>query len=263
MNEEIEGQVGQEEPQVEHSPIEQKALEMGWRPKEEFEGEEEEFIDAKEFVHRQPLFDKISHQNKQIKNLQRSFEALQGHYTKVNEAAYKKALSELEAKQTLAVEEGDLTTYHALNQRKQEIENDKEEFVQEQKSVQVDEAPVHPELQAWISKNDWYDAHPHMRVFADDVGTRFRGAVLAKTMTPAQVLKEIEKAVRLEFPTKFRNPNKDKASAVEGTGSKGTRRESSVDLSDQEKQIMNTLVRGGHITKEKYLADLKAIKKES
>ena len=47
----------QEAPEL--SPIEQKAIQMGWRPKEQFEGDEEEFIDAKEFVRRQPLFDRI------------------------------------------------------------------------------------------------------------------------------------------------------------------------------------------------------------
>ena len=49
------------------SPIEQKALEMGWRPKEEFEGEEADFIDATEFVRRKPLFEKIDTVGKELR----------------------------------------------------------------------------------------------------------------------------------------------------------------------------------------------------
>ena len=65
------------------SPIEQKAISMGWRPKDQFEGDEEEFIDAKEFVRRQPLFDRIENQNKQLKNVTKALEALKVHYTRV------------------------------------------------------------------------------------------------------------------------------------------------------------------------------------
>lgn len=46
------------------APYEAKALEMGWRPKEEWDGPEEDFIDAKEYVRRKSLFEKIEHQNK-------------------------------------------------------------------------------------------------------------------------------------------------------------------------------------------------------
>ena len=56
MKEETKPQEGQQE-QAQHTPdpIETRALEMGWRPKEEFDGNEEDFIDAKEFVRRKPL----------------------------------------------------------------------------------------------------------------------------------------------------------------------------------------------------------------
>lgn len=262
MTEELKPTEGQEAGTPEapqYSEMEQKALDMGWRPKEEFEGDEVDFVDAKEFVQRQPLFDKIAQQNKHLKNFEKALSALQQHYNKVNETAYKRALADLKVQQEKAVEEGDLNTYHALNQREKEIEKEKEQFIQEQNVP--DEPVVHPTLQAWTNRNTWFESQPHMRVFAEEVGARYKGAVLAKTMTPEEVLKEVEKAVRAEFPHKFRNPNKDKAPAVEGTsGSKPARGSADPELNEQERTIMNTLVRGGHMTKEKYLADLRAIK---
>lgn len=258
MTDEVQAEPQGQEPTPELSPIEQKALEMGWRPREEFEGDEESFIDAKEFVNRQPLFERIAQSSKQVKRLEATVEALKTHYSKVKETEYRRALNDLKAQQDKAVEEGDLNTYHALNQKREELEEEKQAL-----AAEIEPAPeqqVHPELQQWMSQNPWYESQPHMRVFAEEVGAKFAGAVRARQMTPAQVLKEIEKAVRAEFPTKFRNPNKDKPSAVEGGSVKGTRSAKDIELTDQEKQIMNTLVRGGHITKEKYLADLKAAK---
>ena len=49
----------QEKKAPELSAVEQKAIEMGWKPKDNFDGEETDFIDAAEFVRRKPLFDKI------------------------------------------------------------------------------------------------------------------------------------------------------------------------------------------------------------
>lgn len=253
----VQEDVQKEAPQL--SEVEQKALEMGWRPKEEFEGDEVDFIDAKEFVQRQPLFDKIAAQSKQLKNLDKALHALQQHYTKVNETAYKKALADIKAQQEKAVEEGDLNTYHALNQKREEIEEEKEQLQTD--FIPEPEPQVHPTMQAWVARNSWYESQPHMRVFAEEVGARFKGALMAKTITPEDVLKEVEKAVRAEFPQKFRNPNKDKAPAVEGAPAvKAGRKEAEPELTEVERNIMNTLVRQKVLTKEQYLADLKAAK---
>lgn len=249
-----------QETSVELSPIEQKALEMGWRPKDEFEGEEVDFIDAKEFVSRQPLFDKIAATNKQLKAARDALEAFKGHYTKVKQTEYERALKDLKVVQKQALADGDVDKFYAIEEQREAIEEEKDSFVQEQQNIQVDAPQVHPELQQWMSQNPWYESQPHMRVFADDISAKYRGSVMAKTMTPAEVLKEIERAVRNEFPNKFRNPNKDKPSPVEGSSAKGSRPGKEPDLSEQERNIMNTLVRGGHITREKYLADLKAAK---
>ena len=52
--------------QVELSEIEVKAMNMGWRPIEEFDGPEDEFIDAKEFVRRALYLTRL---NISLKNL--------------------------------------------------------------------------------------------------------------------------------------------------------------------------------------------------
>ncbi len=261
-------QVTPQEPaqQREYTAVEQKAMEMGWRPREEFDGEDENFVDAKEFVGRKPLFEKIDAATKAAKAAQKQTAAFAEHYAKVRETEYRRALNDIKAQKKQAMIDGDHDTFFALEEKQETMEEEKEQFAQEQQQLKVQDQPqVHPELAAWQARNPWYSTQPHMQKFADDVGARLQGAVRAGTMTPSQVLKEVENAVKEEFPQRFRNANKDKPSAVEGSGRKGSSASAAPNessLSDQERQIMNTLVRGGHITKEKYLADLKAIKKE-
>lgn len=239
----------------EYSPIEQKALELGWRPKEEFDGDDEAFIDAKEFVRRQPLFDKISSQSREIKEVRKALDAFKQHYTVVQESAYQKALKELKSARAQAVSEGDGEKFDALDAEVKSVEKQVEVL----KYAQV--APVsgesHPEFEAWQNQNRWYSTTKYMREYADEYGAELH----KKGYSPAEVLKAVSEAVKKEFPHKFVNPNKETALPTQG-GTKSTRKVDNFEstLSQDEKRVMDTLVRANAITKEKYLADLKKIK---
>ena len=84
---------------------------------------------------------------------------------------------------------------------------------------------------------------------------------------PDQVLKYVEGRVRKLYPDKFRNPNKDRPSAVEGrastTASKSKEDDnSSYPLTDDERRVMMSFVRQGIMTKDEYIKDLKRVKGE-
>jgi len=242
----------------EHTEIELKAMEMGWRPKEEFSGDETEFVDAKEFIGRQPLFDKIATQNREVKQLRQAVEALKTHYTTVRETEYKRALEVLKTERKTAVTEGDGDKFEALSQEIANVEEQVATMQQLKEQPLVQETTVHPEFQTWISANSWYQSNKYMREFADDEGKRLH----ASGMTPTDVLKAVAQAVRKEFPNKFQNPNKASAPNVASSTGKASKSEASIEstLTEQERHVMNTLVRGGHLSKEKYLADLKTAK---
>lgn len=241
-----------------YSDVELKAMEMGWRPKEEFDGADEDFIDAKEFIGRRPLFEKIEHQSKEVKAVRRALEEFKQHYAKVEEAAYKRAIDELKTKQKEAFREGDVDQFYAIQE---ELDSAKEQ-VQALKEAQSQpvQQEVAPEFKEWVSKNPWYTKEEHMKVFADKYGMR----LASQGVSPEKVLKEVEKAVRAEFPNKFKNPNQDRPSAVEGKGGSGGSKSKGGDysLDDRERKIMNDLVRAGVITKEQYIADLRKAKGE-
>jgi hypothetical protein len=235
------------------SQIQEEALNQGWVPKEEFTGEEDAFIDAAEFVRRGELFRKIESQSKEMKELRKALNGLAGHNAKIREIEYKRAVDDLKAQKKTALHEGDADRVVELD--------DQIDLVKEQQRIQQTQAiqiapEVHPELTNWISKNPWYETNPEMRKFADRLGV-----VLAADMSPTDVLKEVEKEVKERFKDKFRNPNRDRPSAVEGVKSRPqASRDAEIELSDVEKTVMKTLVDGGHITREEYLKQLKAVK---
>lgn len=243
---------------AERTPMEQKAMEMGWRPKDEFHGDEDDFIDAKEFVRRQPLFEKIEAQNKQIKNVTRALETFKQHYTKVEQAAVERALTMLKTQRKEALSDGDGDRFELLDDEIKKAEAKVLEIEQVKNQPLVEETVVHPDWQAFQSRNPWYNTTGYMRKFADDFGTNLASQGLA----PADVLKQVEQAVRKEFPNKFVNPNKANAPDVEQSrgSNKPVGKEGDSFMNEQERKIMNDLVRSGLLTKEKYIADLKAVK---
>lgn len=249
-------QVPDEVPQL--TELEQRATSMGWRPKEEFHGNEDDFIEAKEFVRRQPLFDKIESQSKQIKAVSKALEALKDHYTRVEEAAVNKAIDQMKFQRKQALADGDGDNFEVLDTEIKKAEEQRIKIEQTRAIPIVEEVISNPEWDSFQARNQWYNNTPHMRMYADQVGAK----LAATGMTPSEVLREVEKEVRKEFPTKFRNPNKDRAPDVDS--SRGAQKSGKVSdesfLTETERKVMNDLVRQKALTKEKYIADLKAIR---
>ena len=235
--------------------IEKRALEMGWRPREEFNGSDDDFIDAKEFVRRKPLFDKIEHSSKEIKELRKAFTALTEHYTKVKENEYNRALQSLKAARKEALSNGDGDRFDVIDEEIKRVEQEAADVKQVQEVPK--EPELHPTFVSWQNRNPWYNTERHMRVFADDYGRN----LAAQGMAPEQVLAAVETAVKKEFPTKFRNANKDSAPDVDTGSPSGTRKET-FQLTDQERRVMETLVRSDpkNFSREKYIAEIKKLR---
>lgn len=237
--------------------LELKAKEMGWRPLEEFSGDPEEFIDAGEFVRRKPLFDKIENTTKQLKNVSKSLDYLKDHYQKVKETEYKRALSDLKVQLKEAKKEGNHELAVDIEEAVERVETERDTFLEEVEAIKVTEPTVNPQFAAWLTKNSWYTSTSYMRAFADDIGTKLHNS----GMSPDKVLVEVEKAVKEEFPQKFRNTNRDNAPPIEGSSNKpANKKTNALDTSfmnEQDIRVMNQLVRDKVLTKEEYIADMK------
>jgi len=244
----------EQEQEIQLSPAEQEALAQGWVPKDEFNGDEHKWVDAGEFLRRGELFKKIEDQGRKLKDVTKALEDMKKHHASVREVEYKRALETLRAQKKAALEEGDADAVIAADER---IDLVKEEQRQLEVQVQNEPAPQeeHPMFVDWKSKNPWYTTQDHMKVFADKVGMKFR----SQGMSPAEVLTQVEKAVRNEFPNKFTNPNQQRSSGVEAPSGRAGKSDS-FKLTDEERTMMNRFVRTGALTEKEYIADLKRAK---
>ncbi len=245
----------------EPSAVEKRAIEMGWRPKSEFDGDPDDFIDASEFVRRKPLFEKIDTVGKELRETKKALKALQLHHQQVKEAEYQNALKALREEKKAALESGDADALIAIDDK---IADEKARQIIIKQQEQVKAAQPHPNFVQWVQRNTWYSEDAELHSVADQVGTAY--AVNNPEKDPDEVLKYVEKRIRTMYPEKFRNPNKDKPSAVEGVTSTpaNTKKSDTGDypLTEDERRVMMTFVRQGIMSKEEYIKDLKRVKGE-
>ena len=262
MTEEVkQEEVGQENTEIQSDPVVEEALAQGWVPKEEFQGDAHKWVDAGEFLRRGELFSKIDSQKRELKEVRGTLQNFQQHYLKVKETEYARAVADLKLKMKAANRAQEFELADEIEAQIEDVQNEAKSFKQDVAKVVQEAEQIHPEFKAWVDRNTWYASQKHMRTFADDVGIQFREA----GMSPTEVLKKVEEAVRKEFPTKFTNPNRERQGAVEAPVRASVKKEE-YQLSEQETKVMNSLInqkdKNGKpfMTKEEYISDLKRIK---
>lgn len=256
MTEEVNGKVEGEVPtEKTYTAIEQRAMDGGWVPQEEWQGDPDDWRPAKEFVDRGELFKKIEDQSRTIKQFKQTLDAMGKHHAQVREVEYKRALETLKAQKKEALVEGDADAVIDIDEKIALVREEQQELKSTPAPVSQ-EPTANPILDRWQEKNNWYSRDKAMTAFADALGRELHSE--GKSLSDALV--EIDKQVKTEFPHKFRNPNKDKPGIVEGSSNRGGKADLSMDLTEEERQVMHKLVKTGVMTKEQYIKDLRAIK---
>lgn len=245
----------QDTQEVQLTPVEQKAMEQGWRPLDQWDGDPEDWRDAKSFIDRGELFGKIDVQRREIKELRTALQDLKVHNSRIAEVEYKRALATLKAEKREALADGNVDAVMEIEEKIEAVKDAQREAAT-QPVTQPSE--VNPMFQSWLTRNKWFEESRVMRAFANDLGKE----LASKGLSPAEVLDQVEKEVKKEFAEKFHNPNRNKPGAVESSTNKGGRSsEKEYELTDMERQVMQRLVKTiPGFSKEKYIADLKKIK---
>ena len=237
------------------SPVQQEAVDAGWVPKEQFNGDIEKWVDAAEFLRRGELFKKIESQSRELKDVKRALTEMKKLHSEVREVEYKRALEALKAQKKAALEEGDADAVLNAEERIELVKEQQRVMQQEVAEAPQTSGEEHPEFVEWKNKNSWYTSNKAMKAFADTVGADFA----AEGLTPQQVLKRVEQEVRKEFPQRFENPRQNRPSGVEAPTGRG-KATAELQLSADEKKIMHTFVRTGVMTEQEYIAELKKVR---
>lgn len=248
-------QATEQKQEREYSPIELKAIEQGWIPKEEFDGDESEFIDAPEFVRRGELFSKIEKQSKELKAVRQALEQFSKHHSRVKEMEYERALKALKAERRQATVDGDAERALVLEEKIDEIREEKDRIVRESQ-VQIEEPDTYTvEFSRWVDSNPWYETNRTMRAAADALGKQ----LYQEGYSPAEVLELVEREIKKEFAHKFERAPVRRM-AVEAT-TRGTPKKDDFVLTSEEKQIMRQIVEmTPGFTEADYIRELKALK---
>jgi len=253
----VTGQEPEVKQEVKVDPYVEKATEMGWRPQEEWEGAPEDFIDAKEYVRRKPLFEKIEHQSKKIKQVEQALQALKTHHDRVKETEYNRAMKQLTDAKRQALRDGETDQALMLEDKIDEIKEQKAEYDQSMQQVNVPTEKVNPAFIEWQQENTWYQKDRAMTAFADKLGVELH----AEGYSPDEVLRRVSREVKDEFKHKFTNPKRDGPSAVEGGSRKSvkTLSDDTSDMPEEDVRMMNKIVRSGIMTKEQYIKEYKGL----
>lgn len=231
--------------------LEQAARAKGWKPKEEYEGEG--WVGAEEFLNREPLFDRIKQQSKDIRELRKTIDAMASHFKKATESAVNQAIANLKNERKEAIQTGDVEKVEAIDQQ-----------IEEQKQIKADhptKQDVKPEIAAWVEKNQWFNTDQELADFA----IAYNNMQLSKGISLADALENTAKAVKKAFPDKF-NKNAGRQTApppVEsptGTQVKGDKKYTVGRLSADQKRVYDQMVtRNKIMTHEEYFKGLEEI----
>ena len=217
---------------------ESKAREAGWRPQEEFEGDPEQWISAKEFLQRGELYERIHRQSRELRQTQKMVQELAAHNQKVEQAAYERALADLRQQKRNALDIGDTEAVINLDDQILEV---REAAKSAKQAVEANQNTIPPEYFSFAEKNTWYTKDKAMTAFADSIGVQLKQSGLTD---PATFFRVIEQEVKKEFAHKFKRQESG-PSAVEGATQSKAGGSKTFTPSEQEKAIAKQFVRAG------------------
>lgn len=209
------------------TPEEAKAIDGGWRPQEEWEGEADEWINARTFNKNGEFMDRIKSQTSQLRGqdrkinkLETNMERLAEHNRKMDEVAFKKALNELKGLKRDAL---DMADHDQVIEIDEQINDLKTLQTQPETVETTDETgTVNPEVEAWIAQNEWYSKDTTLRGAADALTMEIVQTNPELRGNPTEVLERVTARLKEEFPSKFGKTRRGTPQSVAEAGQADT-----------------------------------------
>jgi hypothetical protein len=260
-------EVVESEPQ--YTEVEQRAMDMGWKPLDQWDGDKADHRTAKEYLDRGELLGKIKQQGSELRELRDSVRLLSDHNRKVHEEAYKQAIADLKKAKVEALRNGEVEEVvdldEQLDARRQELQ-----VIQNTPRQQPKTPEASPIFQDWLSRNKWYSEDEAMQFWANGEAIKF--ARKTGRADESEIYKHLDKAVREEFPHKFKRaaaPAPDGASRRSAGGGGQTAPKSGdsdfksflSSLPRDEARMVENLVENFNISPEQYMNDYNLVNK--
>lgn len=212
--------------------IEQRARNMGWRPREEFRGDAERWLPADQFVERGermlPLLQErnraadrtIVELQQQVRQQGETLETMLASTRRAEQAGYRRAMQELNQQRVKAVEMGDTAAFQAVEQAMRELgppppEPPPARQAPPQGQQQPNQDPV---IQAWVRSNPWFTTDNVANVAM--IAAMQHEERINPSGSVEQHLLDAEAVIRRRFPEHF-----PRARTTNGTGQQQQSRE--------------------------------------
>ena len=249
------------EPGTKH---EEKASAGGWRPKHDWEGDEDDWVDAPEFNRRGELMARISQLGRKVGEKEQAIEKLTAMVA-ANEKITQKIIDQeiaatekrLKAQRRAAMQDGDFDAVEEIEESIEELSSAKKEAAQ----APEPQAPRGPDLSAMTPvQRTWYDyvtGTPWVRdnrelhdallehseawlIDNDDAAT---GDFMAEVVNKAAELRGGKRRTKIAGPDDGKAGSRNKTAASRGRSTKF----SAKDLNSQQRAIASEFVEDGII----------------
>jgi hypothetical protein len=202
---------------------EEKAIEGGWKPLEEWEGNPEDWVDAKTFNQRGEYMDRIKSQSSLIKKLEKKqsllekdMQALAEHHRNVQEIERKRALDELKDLKRQALDLGDTVKVVDIDDKIDELKRSKAAPVTPQTAT----PEIHPEVTEWIEENTWYESDKIMTAAYNAILEDLINETPRLKNTPTKAMDMAKEMLQEEMPHKFKKRTSAVTDSSTNEGSK-------------------------------------------
>jgi len=201
---------------------EEEARKSGWTPEEEWKGEppKQGFKTAEQWIKDgedilpivKSKLEKVEAKLEEQTRVNKEFGEFFQNFKEKEKGEKTKLIEELEAVKKQAIDDGDGAAFLKAEQEIAQISKPEAIPIQELTPIQ----------QGWISQNsEWFERDVDMTAYALGMSDVIRGEGYIDQSQA--FFDEVDKRVRKQFPTKFENTNRQRASSVEEGGEKEKR----------------------------------------
>lgn len=241
-----------------------KASSMGWKPLEEYQGDPEDWVDAREYILREPLFKSNKKLRAELNQMRKTVEDMADHVKKAHTSAFKRLEKQYIEQREAAIKAGNPAEVRRFEEELKDVYQAHQEA---EEKLTVAPAP-NIEFQEWAEENKWFDVErePEMAGVADGL---YRSYVARNPDADiSTTLKHVTKEVKKLYPDKF-TTNKATSKEVDedehepaprvAAGSRGTggRRSTYKDMNSEQKKVCDRFVGMGVFkTRQEYVDQL-------
>ena len=230
-----------------------EAKSEGWRPKDEWKGDPDKWVEAETFVERGEkisgiLKSKVDRLEQRLNKAEKANQQFGEYHKKTIEKErkeYERRITHLESLRSEAIDNGDGQTFTKIDREIGSIKQNMPSPPEEPYSMDPIEAQ-------WLTSNQWYNSDQNMRAYADGVSD-----VVASEGYQGQArLDEITRRTKETFPDKFGNPNRDREGNTGGgapVDEAPAKKASYKNLDKEGKEACDDFVSQGFMTQDEYV----------